>query len=156
MTIEVTYPHIAGSKVPSRITAQNVWSLAERLRGQLTSRSHLPRLDLDRVVRQPVSMKVNGTHMTIHWDLGRRVHDARGREALGVTEADQALPSVVLVCLNGDLIADRDYLKRSTIAHEFGHAIFDGPSMLAQAAKPAFAMVTPDEAHLETARCGRS
>jgi len=156
MTIEVSYPHIAGSRVPSRITAQNVWSLAERLRGQLTSRSHLPRLDLDRLVRQPVRMKVNGTHMTIHWDLGRKVHDARGREALGVTEADPALPNVVLVNLNPELIADRDYLKRSTIAHEFGHAIFDGPSMLAQAMKPVFAMVTTDEAHLETAKRGRS
>src|SRR5262249_12720303 len=51
---------------------------------------------------------------------------------------------------------DRDYLKRSTIAHEFGHAVFDGPAMVTQAAKPAFAMVTPDEAHLETVQRGRS
>jgi Zn-dependent peptidase ImmA (M78 family) len=29
--------------------------------------------------------------------------------------------------------------------------VFDGPSLLSQAGKPAFAMVTPDESHLESA-----
>jgi hypothetical protein len=99
---------------------------------------------------------VNGTDIAVHWDLQRCVHDSQGRDALGVTEADPALQGAVLVSLNAHLIADRDYLKRSTLAHELGHAVFDGPSMVNQAGKPAFAMVTPDEAHLETTRRGRS
>jgi hypothetical protein len=37
------------------------------------------------------------------------------------------------------LIGDRDDLKRSTLVHELGHALFDGPSMLRQASQPAFA-----------------
>lgn len=78
-----------------------------------------------------------------------------GREALGVTEADPALPGIVLISLNAKLIAERDYLKRSTLAHEFGHAVFDGPSMLRQAGQPAFAMVTPNEGHLGAASRGR-
>ena len=81
MTIEVTYPHIAASKVPGRLSAQQVSCLAEQLRTQLTSRSHLPELDLDRVVRRPVGLKVNGTDITIHWDLGRAIRDCRGRDA---------------------------------------------------------------------------
>ena len=138
------------------MTAQQIWSVADQVRRQLTPRPNLPRLDLECVVRLTAGMRVNGTDITVHWDLQRCVRDSQGREALGVTEADPALPGAVLVSLNADLIADRDYLKRSTLAHEFGHAVFDGPSMVNQAGKPAFAMVTPDEAHLETARRGRS
>ena len=69
-----------------------------------------------------------------------------------MTEADPALPGIVLISLNAKLIAERDYLKRSTLAHEFGHAVFDGPSMLRQAGQPAFAMVTPNEGHLLLAK----
>ena len=89
---------------------------------------------------------MNGIEIVAHWDP-RSVRDGKGREALGVTEADPALPGVLLISLNADLIAGRD-LKRSTLAHELGHALFDGPSMLRQAGQPAFAMVTPDEEHL--------
>jgi hypothetical protein len=156
MIMQVIYPHVVASKEPRPMTAQQIWSVADQVRRQLTPRPNLPRLDLERVVRRAVGMKVNGTDIAVHWDLGRTVRDGQGREALGVTEADPALPGAVLVSLNADLIADREYLKRSTLAHEFGHAVFDGPSMVNQARKPAFAMVTPDEAHLETARLGRS
>ena len=97
-------------------------------------------------------MLVNGIEIIAQWDLDRCVRDGKGREALGVTEADPALPGVLLISLNADVIAGRDYLKRSTLAHEFGHALFDGPSMLRQAAQPAFAMVTPDEEHLAPPR----
>jgi hypothetical protein len=50
--------------------------------------------------------------------------------------------------VNSEFIAGRDYLLRSTIAHELGHALFDGPSMLRQAGQASFALVTPDEDHL--------
>jgi hypothetical protein len=156
MTVEVTYPHIAAGKEPRPMTAQQIWSVADQVRRQLTPRPNLPRLDLERVVRLTAGMRVNGTDIAVHWDLERPIRDGQGREALGVAEADPALPGAVLVSLNADLIADRDYLKRSTLAHELGHAVFDGPSMVNRAGKPAFAMVTPDEAHLETARRGRS
>ena len=71
-------------------------------------------------------MMINGIAIATHWDFERSVHDGRGREALGVTEADPALPDIVLISLNAKLIAEREYLKRSTLAHEFGHAVFDG------------------------------
>lgn len=155
MTIDASYPCNATSE-PAPMTAQQVWSVAEAVRRQLTPRPNLPRLDLDPVVRRASGLRVNGTAIVIHWDLERRVLDGQGREALGVTEADPALPGALLVSLNADLIAERDYLQRSTLAHELGHAVFDGPSMLRRSGKPAFAMVTPDEAHLETAVRGRS
>jgi len=47
MTMEVTYPHIAASKDPRPMTAQQIWSVADQVRRQLTPRPNLPRLDLD-------------------------------------------------------------------------------------------------------------
>ena len=86
-------------------------------------------------------MSVNGIEIVTQWDLDRSVRDGKGREVLGVMEADPALPGVLLISLNADLIAGRDYLKRSTLAHELGRALFDGPSMLRQAGQPARALL---------------
>jgi len=156
MTLEVAYPYVGASKEPRPMTAQQVWGVAGQVRRQLTARPNVPRLDLERVTRATGGMSVNGTAVSMQWDLERIIRDSQGRQALGVTEADPAVPGIVLISLNAELIADRDYLKRSTLAHELGHAVFDGPSMLRQAGKPAFAMVTPDEGHLETAVRGRN
>ena len=49
-------------------------------------------VDIDRLVRAAQKIWVNGTDIATHWDLDRSVRDAQGREALGVTEADPALP----------------------------------------------------------------
>lgn len=148
MAIEVGYPFYPTSLEPRPMKAQQIWGVAEQVRRQLAPRRQVPRLDLERLTRLAGSMLVNGIAISTHWDFERSVHDAEGREALGVTEADPALPGIVLISLNAELIAERDYLKRSTLAHEFGHAVFDGPSMLRQAGQPAFSMVTPDESHL--------
>ena len=155
MTLQITYPYVGPGKEPLPMRAQQIWAVAHHVRGQLTPRPNVPLLDLERLTRATRSMRVNGIAVSMHWDLKRTIHDGRGREALGVTEADPAVPGMVLISVNSELIADRDYLKRSTVAHEFGHAVFDGPSMLCQAGKPAFAMVTPDESHLETSAPGR-
>jgi hypothetical protein len=156
MTLEVTYAHDRSSREPRPMKAQQIWSVADQVRRQLVPSRPVACLDLERLIRAAGRMMVNGIAIAAHWDFERSVHDGRGREALGVTEADPALPGIVLISLNAKLIAERDYLKRSTLAHEFGHALFDGPSMLRQAGQPAFAMVTPDEGHLAAASRGRA
>jgi hypothetical protein len=155
MTLEIVYPHDRQSREPRPMKAGEIWGVAEQLRRQLVPRRPIPCLDLERLVRATRSMVVNGITIATHWDFERSVHDAQGREALGVTEVDPALPGVVLISLNAAVIAERDYLKRSTLAHELGHALFDGPSMLRQAGQPAFSMVTPDEWHLAEPARGR-
>jgi len=156
MGLEVTYPYHHASLEPRPMKAQQIWSVADQVRRQIAPRRHVPCLDLDRLVQVAGAMVVNGCAIATHWDFERSIHDGDGREALGVTEADPALPGIVLISLNAELISDRDYLKRSTLAHELGHALFDGPAMLRQAAAPAFAMVTPDEGHLGPSTRGRS
>jgi hypothetical protein len=44
MTMEVTYPHVADSKEPTPMTAQQIWSVADQVRRQLTPRPNLPRV----------------------------------------------------------------------------------------------------------------
>ncbi|MCB1500509.1 MAG: ImmA/IrrE family metallo-endopeptidase [Bauldia sp.] len=148
MTLAIAYPHDHRTREPRPMKAREIWGIADEVRQHLLPRRRTPCLDFDRVVRGTRNMVVNGVAISTHWDLDRTVHDGQGREALGVTEVDPALPGVVLISLNAAVIAERDYLKRSTLAHELGHALFDGPSMLRQAGQPAFAMVTPDEWHL--------
>jgi hypothetical protein len=155
VTLEITYPYVGAGREPLPMKAQQIWGVAHQARRQLTPRPNVPLLDLERLTRATKSMRVNGVAVSMHWDLQRPIHDGSGCEALGVTEADPGVPGTVIISVNGELIADRDYLMRSTVAHEFGHAVFDGPSMLRQAGKPAFSMVTPDESHLETAAPGR-
>lgn len=156
MTLQVAYPHDRRSREPRPLKAGEVWGVAEHVRQQFLLRRPSPCVDLERLVRAARKMVVNGIEIVVHWDLDRSVRDGKGREALGVTEVDPALPGALLISLNAELIAERDYLKRSTLAHELGHALFDGPSMLRRAGQPAFAMVTPDEDHLAKPARGRS
>lgn len=152
MSIDVAYPYDAASYDPRPLAAREIWSVADQVRRRLTPRPQMPCLDLGRLTRSGQKLRVNGVEYVTHLDFERTVHDGRGREALGVTEADPAVPGAVLISLNGAVIGDRDYLKRSTLAHELGHALFDGPSMIRLAGKPAFALVTPNEQHLGSTR----
>jgi hypothetical protein len=133
---------------PRPLTAREIWEIADEVRQQSLPRRPVLCVDIDRLVRAAQKILVNGIEITAHWDLNRSIRDAKGRDALGVTEVDPALPRSLLISLNGEFIAGRDYLKRSTLAHELGHALFDGPSMLRQAGQRAFALVAPDEEHL--------
>lgn len=155
MTLRVAYPHDRRSMEPRPLNAREIWGIADEVRQQFLPRRSVLCIDIARLVRAAQKILVNGTEITAHWDLNRSVQDATGRDALGVTEADPALPGTLLISLNAEFIAGRDYLKRSTLAHELGHALFDGPSMLRQAGQRAFALVTPDEEHLAKPSRGR-
>lgn len=147
MSLRVSYACDRRSMAPGPLKAEEIWDIADGLRRQFLPRRPIPCVDMDRLVRATRKLCVNGIEIVVHWDLDRKVRDAEGRDALGVTEADPALPGALLISLNANLIAERDYLRRSTLAHELGHALFDGPAMLRQANRPAFAIVTTDEAH---------
>ena len=150
MTPAIAYPYVRTTLEPLPLKARRIWELAAALREQITGGRRVLVLEVERLVASTRRMLVNGALLGTHWDLDRDVLDDRGREALGVTEADSAMPGTILISLNAHLIAGRDYLERSTAAHELAHAIFDGPAMLRHTSERAFAMVTPDEGHLAT------
>ena len=60
------------------MTALQIWSVADQVRRQLMPRPNMPQLDLERVVRLAMGMKVNGTDIAIHWDLERAIRDGQG------------------------------------------------------------------------------
>lgn len=152
MTIEVVYPFVAGGMEPLPLRAQRIWDLAQAVRDQVFPHRRVLCVDVNRIIAAAKRLVVNGIAVATHWDLEREVVDSRGREALGVIEADRAVPGAVVVSLNGPMIAGRDYLMRSTVAHELGHALFDGPSMLRQANQQALALVTLNESHFANVR----
>ena len=73
MTMEVTYPHVAASKEPTRMTAHQIWSVADQVRRQLT-----PRLG---VTPEVVAVEVDGGRLrTRATDEGPGVHKAANKE----------------------------------------------------------------------------
>ncbi len=148
MTLRLAYPHDRRSMEPWPLRAEHVWRLADEVRRQFVPRAASLRVDLDRLIGSARRLLVNGIEMTVHWDLNRPVRDAKGDAALAVTEADPALPGALVISLNAELIAERDYLRRSTLAHELGHALFDGPAMVRKAAQAAFSPAPPADRHL--------
>jgi hypothetical protein len=75
----------------------------EQVRRQFPSRRPIHCLGLERLIRAIRKMSVNSMEIVTQWDLDRSVRDGKGREALGVTEADPALPGVLLISLNANL-----------------------------------------------------
>jgi hypothetical protein len=95
MMLAIAYPHDHRTREPRPMKAREIWGIADEVRQHLLPRRRTPYLDFDRVVRGTRNMVVNGVAISTHWDLDRTVHDGQGREALGVTEVDPALPGVV-------------------------------------------------------------
>ena len=103
MTLAVTYAHDRSSREPRPMNAQQIWGVADQVRRQLSPGRSVVCLDLERLIRAAGRMMINGIAIATHWDFERSVQDGRGREALGVTEADPALPDIVLISLNAKL-----------------------------------------------------
>ena len=91
MTLAVIYAHDRASREPRPMKAQQIWGVADQVRRQLSPGRPVVCLDLERLIRAAGRMMINGIAIATHWDFERSVQDGRGREALGVTEADPAL-----------------------------------------------------------------
>ena len=100
MKLEISYPHDRASLEPRPMRAQQIWGIAEQVRHHVTPHRQTPCLNHDRLIAATARIKVNGIDIATHWDFERTVHDGQGRAALGVTEADPALPGIVLISLN--------------------------------------------------------
>ena len=151
MALSVSYPHHRISLEPKPLSAIVIWAIADHVRRQIEPRRHLAKLEFAGIVPRLEVLRINGRDLPLRWEFDQQIMDDEGRDALGVTETDVTLPGNILIGINGVLIGDRDDLKQSTLAHELGHAIFDGPAMLARldkASVPAFASVPLNDQHL--------
>lgn len=77
-------------------------------------------------------LNVNGVTFDVWVDLEHEVHDEYQNPVFGVFEFTPASSvDAVSVCVSPTGIDMSEQLQLSTLAHEIGHAIFDGPALVA-------------------------
>lgn len=136
MALEIAYPCRASGE-PAGISGFIVRSLAFGLRQRLAGAAPQP-IELDVLARRTAWMRINGRMLCIAWDWEHAVHDPAGDPVLGACEHDPAEPDMVMISLNGAMLAHQPELLRSTAAHELAHAIFDMPAAIGAARRQAF------------------
>lgn len=161
--ITLNYRHCSRFS-PHYINHTKVADLASETRQQLVD-STTDALTLD-VLRSIERMNVNGIAFDLWVGVDQPVTDEDGNAVLGVCEfdpdasKDAAVLSVTHVCE----IASPE-LVLSTFAHELGHAVFDAPAWIHEAAqgaglfddpaltvRKAYRTTTPDAEHLSKPR----
>lgn len=136
MPIAINYPHSAGA-APAHLSRKIIQELAATLRQRIAGMAARP-LALDHLAARTAELRINGCAMRLAWDWRHSVHDAEGAPALGACEYDPAEPGMIMISINGELLAHCAALQRSTAAHELAHAIFDMPASMLAARRKAF------------------
>jgi hypothetical protein len=75
-------------------------------------------------------LKVNGIAFALLVGIGDVIHDEDDNPVLGVCEYDSGIPDTVVLSVSPAGETASDELVLSTLAHETGHAIFDGPGWI--------------------------
>ena len=128
--LTLNYPHLRPSLEPAKLRREEIWQVGEIARFQIGGPTSRPKIELSRIVARAKSFIVNGLAFEAHWEIGRSVSDESGHPVMGAIEYDESWPSAAMICVNGELIGDREDLARSTVVHELGHAVFDAPSWI--------------------------
>jgi hypothetical protein len=156
--LEITYRHTPDGR-PHYIKSNDIEQVALQVRRQLGSEAR-PRLELKELAGI-YRLRVNGIDYETWVDVDNVVHDDDGNEVLGVFEF---MPEVgvdaVNICVSPVSGTRRAEVVLSSLAHEFGHGIFDAPCLIAGQRTPslfgndpahsrAFRAVTDTPAHLK-------
>lgn len=157
--IALNYRHCSRF-LPLYISNPKVAELASETRQQLVD-SGTDALTLD-VLRSIERMNVNGISFDLWVGVDQPVTDEDGNAVLGVCEfdPDASMDAAVLSVTHVCEIASPE-LVLSTFAHELGHAVFDAPAWIHEAAqgaglfddpeltaRKAYRTTTPDAEHL--------
>lgn len=126
MMVQLEYRHSDLTGLPEDLSAKEIWEVARLVRMQISSNRSERELPLETLVPDLQRWTVNGIGFEVDWDLEHKVANRAGKPVMGVTEYDKASPTCVMVSVNGPKLAN-DTLLRSTVAHELGHVVFDGP-----------------------------
>lgn len=124
--IALDYPHDARTLQPRQLHASEIAKLAMEVRNQLVS-ARTVKIDLSTIMRASGQMIVNGHQFEAHWEVKEAIVSEEGGPAFGMVDFDPELPRAAMVLLDANEVRSRDYLARSTAAHELGHLIFDVP-----------------------------
>ncbi|MGK7864906.1 ImmA/IrrE family metallo-endopeptidase [Falsiroseomonas sp. E2-1-a4] len=132
MTLALTYPHHAATGAPQPLFSEALWAVAASVRQAVVESGSPWALSARALVAAASRLEVNGRQIASNWDFSQHVHDASGRQVLGICETDPSAPGLALVSVNGVMIANRPDLELSTVAHELGHIVFDVPPAVAE------------------------
>ncbi len=133
MPITVEYPHSPITAEPARLSARQVWGVAQAVRKQVVEDAFARKLDAAVVASSAGELDVNGIAFSAHWDLEHAVLNEAARPVMGTAEFDPVQPDSIYVSINGVALGGRDDLLRSTVAHELGHVVFDAPGWIQRA-----------------------
>ncbi len=157
--LDLSYRHTPDSR-PCFIKSSDIERVALQVRRQLGAENRA-RLVLGELAGID-QMRVNGVDYEIWADIEHPVHDEDGTEVLGVFEfMPESSLDAVAISVTPASSTLRSEIVLSSLAHEMGHGIFDGPPLIAGARNRslfedpasggvrAFRIVTDTPAHLK-------
>ena len=124
--ITINYPHEARTLQPFALRASVIAAIAGDVRSQIVG-PRTTRMDIAKIMRSSRRMQVNGRSYVTHWEFQENLRGEDGVPAMGLVDFDQEIPNTALVMLDAGEVRDRDYVARSTAAHELAHVVFDAP-----------------------------
>jgi Zn-dependent peptidase ImmA (M78 family) len=142
--IAFNYP-VTPTGEPERMSAAAIAALARALRERVAG-SRVRQPSLDAIIARTAALSVNGRRMRMAWDIEHDVSDDNGQPVLGACLHDPVEPDTVMIYVNGERLAERPEVLRSTAVHELAHAVFDMPSALGGPARRAFRTIASQEA----------
>ena len=147
MPIAVHYPSHPGTGAPRALSAAAIRAVAAQVRRQVQPEPDSFTISVPALLQAGQRVQVNGRSLAVIWDLAHPLRDEAGHRILGVCDTDPEEPDCAYVSVNAELTANRPELERSTVAHEFGHVLFDVPAAL-QTSTRRFRAVAADAAAL--------
>jgi hypothetical protein len=126
------YRH-CGRQRPLFIRHAEVEALALQVREQLVA-PEVDRLSLD-TLGSVSRLMINGVSFDLFIGLDEVIHDEDGNPVLGVCEYDPGVPDTAMLSVSPVLDDGSTELMLSTLAHELGHAVFDSPGWMVDAAR---------------------
>jgi len=91
------------------------------------------------------ALRVNGVAFDLCIGTDHLVHDEAGRPVFGICEFDPGEPNSTMISVSPASENTSDELVLSTLAHEIGHAIFDAPGWIVDAARGPGLFDDPDD-----------
>nr|SPS06259.1 conserved protein of unknown function [Candidatus Nitrotoga fabula] len=148
-------------KLPLYIRHIEVEAIAGQFRQQLVDAT------CDRMPQETLAsvdhLNVNGIPFELYLDKDNIVHDETNQPVLGICEFDPGTPDAVMVSVSPVSHMANAELVQSTLAHEFGHVVFEAPGWVVSAARgpglfvdhtnypyKAHRTTTPDAEHLSS------
>lgn len=118
---------------PKYIKNSEIEGIAALARQQLDA-AHMDAISIE-ALSDITGLKINGVAFDLFIGTEDVVHDEHGSPVLGICEYDPGVPDTAMVSVSPVGEHASEELVLSTLGHELGHAVFDAPGWIVDAAK---------------------